>query len=138
MCNCTHQCFYTMSVVTSAGAVNLPNSQRVRDNRVLSIQIPDFGSTQGYGPTGADAAPNTVLAGGYLYLKNSSGFTLCDPIPLWALLRNSNSPEPMKVNYTDIDPESSVITLNTSATGYAATDVIPLVFELSCDMCKSV
>jgi hypothetical protein len=137
MCQCTHQCFYTLQVVTSSGSVNLPNAQRIRENRVISIQIPDFGSTQGYGANGADAAPNSVLAGGYLYLKDATGFTLCDPIPLWSLLRNSNSPEPLKVNYEKIDPEASVITLNTSASGYSATDVIPIVFELSCTQCQS-
>lgn len=136
MCNCTHQCFYTLQVVTSSPSVNLPNAQRIRENRVISIHIPDFGSTQGYGVNGANVADNTVIAGGYLYLKDSSGFTLCDPIPLWSLLRNSNSPEPLKVNYTQIDPEASVVTLNTSAANYAATDVIPIVFELSCTQCQ--
>lgn len=134
MCGCkNNQCFITLSPVASAPTINLPENMRLRNNRVISMQIRRLGGVAATNVTGATLAPDTVIMSAYLTLKTQNGTAITDPIPLQMLMRDYNSPDPMPVSYEQIDPVQSTITLNTAAAGYAVTQVIEITFGIECD-----
>ena len=136
MCGCKAECFITLSTVIGSATVNLPESMRLRNSKIISMWMRRLGSSTATNINGQTIAPDTVVLSAYLTLKNQNGTAIHDPIPLQLLQRDFNSPEPLAINlYEQIDPIQSQITLNTSASGYVATDVIEIVFGLKCDGC---
>jgi len=135
MCNCKHQCTITLSATTDAANINLPDSSRIRRGTVNYIALRKSGSSTLKNVNGATLAADTVVDTAHLRVVNLNGFAVCDPIPLSFLQRDANSPEPYAVKWKDIDPTQCVITLDTGASGYSATDVIEIIFGLDCQEC---
>ena len=137
MCQCKHRCFEKMELVTSAAQVNLQDNTRIRQNKVTSIMVqsPDPAQSQTYlSPMGRNLANWTTLNSSYLYIVTQNGTTLA-PIPLSMIVRNYNSPEPLRVDWELVDPTQSYIQINTGASGYSATAAFVLVFGIDCDAC---
>lgn len=125
------------SVTTSSNNLPLPDSSRIRNGKVRSLQIRRAGSATLYDINGATLAADSVVAGAHLIVNNANGFNIA-PIPLQTLQRDYNNPEPMRVKWLNIDPTQCRIVLNTAASGYSATAVIELLWELECDECGFV
>jgi len=138
MCNCCeHRCFELQEIVTSAAQVFLPDDTRIRTNLITSVYIQPSdpaGSLTYLTPLGRTSATWSVLNSSYLYVKNQNGTTLA-PIPLAALIRTTEAPEPLKVSWQQIDPTQSYIRINTGAAGYSATHAIMIMWGLKCDEC---
>lgn len=133
MCNCNkHQCFITLQALTSANQISLPDSSRIRNGRVTSIFVRRSGSLTLKSSTGADVASDSVIGTASLMLNNLNGEQILAPLPLSSLQRDYNSPEPLHVNWKQIDLTQSVITL----TPANATDVVEVIFGLDCDFCS--
>lgn len=140
MCNRPHTCFKTQEVVTSAAIVKLVDVAEIRESRLRSIMLRRMGSATGISATGATLAPDSVIATAHLVLVNSRNVQVMNPMPLQLLQRDYNFPEPYQLDpavYAGIDLSRSYIILSTSAAGYSATNVIELVFEYECDVCKN-
>lgn len=140
MCNRPHTCFKTQEVVSSAAIVKLVNVAEIRESRLRSIMLRRMGSATGISATGATLAPDSVIATAHLVLVNSRNVQVMNPMPLQLLQRDYNFPEPYQLDpavYAGIDLSRSYIILSTSAAGYSATNVIELVFEYECDVCKN-
>jgi len=140
MCNRPHTCFKTQEVVTSAAIVKLVDVAEIRESRLRSIMLRRMGSATGISATGATLAPDSVIATAHLVLVNSRNVQVMNPMPLQLLQRDYNFPEPYQLEpavYAGIDLSRSYIILSTSAAGYSATNVIELVFEYECDVCKN-
>jgi hypothetical protein len=133
MCNCcTHKCFITLQAVTSATQIQLPDNSRIRNGRVTSIALRRSGSATLKTITGATVAADSVIATANMFLVTLGGEQICAPIPLSFLQRDYNAPEPLKVNWQQIDLTQSTITL----TPANATDVVEIIFGLDCDFCE--
>lgn len=142
-CNCKSlKCAVLIEVVTSGPVVSLPESNRIRDSHVLGIETIDMGYVENnfsnstlYSSTGAIIATADVISSSYLSLKNANGTELVK-INLFHLMRGpGGQADPLRINWTDIDPTQSTIIINTAATGYANDAVIPLTFWLECNNC---
>lgn len=138
MCKCCeHRCFELQEIVTSAAQVFLPDDTRIRTNLItsVSIQPSDPAGTLTYlSPLGRTLASWSVLNSSYLYVFNQNG-TRIAPIPLINIIRTTESPEPLKVSWQQIDPTQSFIKINTAAAGYNAAHAIMLSWGLACDEC---
>ena len=137
MCQKCHKCTVTLETLTNGGIVTLPNDQRVAGSRILSINVRRSGSATLKSKTGKTLAADTVINNCHLKLVDKGGLTIVDE-PLSNFQRDHNSPEPRCVNYDSISLESSQIVVDTAATGYAATSVIEITFEIDCDQCRTV
>jgi hypothetical protein len=139
MCNRPHTCFKTQEVTTNAAIVKLVDVAEIRESRLRSIMLRRLGSATGISATGATLAPDSVIATAHLVLVNSRNVQVMNPMPMQLLQRDYNFPEPYQLDpavYAGIDLSRSYIILSTSAAGYSATNVIELVFEYECDVCK--
>lgn len=132
MCKNCHDCFITLQVVTSGAILNLPDNQRLRQNKIKAISMRRVAGGTYLSKTGATLAADTVTATAHLSLKNANGTELLD-MPLTQLQRDYNNPEPLCVDYEQVDPTASTIVLSTSASGYSATAVFEITFEISCN-----
>lgn len=136
MCNCKrYKCSLTLEVTTSGANVSLPESNRLRNSKIVGIEVPRVNAATLYSPTGAVLAADTVTASSYLNVVNANGTQLCPQIPLTHLMRDFNAPDPFPVNWTEIDPTQCSIQVGTSAAGYNAAHSILLTFWLDCDNC---
>lgn len=137
MCQCKHRCFELQEVLTDAAQVFLPDNTRIRTNRITSIYVAPSdptGSLDYYTPLGREIAPWDVLNSSYLNVVNQNGTKLAQ-IPIAALIRTTESPEPLRVDWLQVDPTQTFIQVGTSAAGYSATDAIVIMFGLACDEC---
>lgn len=136
MCCKPHECVVTAEILTSSAQVQLPQgiNERIAKNIVTAIWVPRSGSNTLYTDRGVTVAADTVLAGAHLHLKNSNAKDYV-VIPLWLLMRDFNSPEPLRGKWADIDISQSFIQLNTGATGYNAAHAIEISFGYDCDNC---
>lgn len=126
-----------MELITSGAQVFFQDNTRIRQNKVTSIMVqsPDPAESQNYlSPLGNTLATWTVLNSSYLYIVTQNGTTLA-PIPLSMIVRNYNSPEPLRVSWELVDPTQSYVQINTGASGYSATAAFVLVFGIDCDAC---
>lgn len=139
-CSSLHRCFKTQEVIISASNVKLVDVAEIRESRLRSIMLRRLGSLVGVSATGATLAPDTVIATAHLVLVNSRNVQIMNPIPLQLLQRDYNAPEPYQLDpavYAGVDLSRSYILLSTGAAGYVASNVIELVFEYECDICKN-
>lgn len=135
MCCCKHKCFITLETLTNAANVTLPDNSRIRDGKITSILLrrADGGTLKS--PLGRTLAADTVIATAHATFRNKNGLAITDPVPLSMLQRDYNSPEPLAVSWTDVDPTQTTIVIDTGAAGYNAAHVIEIVFGLDCDQC---
>ena len=137
MCQCKHRCFELQEVVTSAAIVTLPDNTRIRTNRITSlyVQPSDESGTLTYeSPLGRTLAAWDVLNSSYINIINQNG-TRLGQIPLAMLIRTTQNPEPLRVDWLQVDPTQTTIQIGTGVAGYVATDAIVLIFGLACDEC---
>lgn len=140
MCCTKHTCFKTQEVPTAASNIKLTDITEIRESRLRSIMLRRMGALTGVSASGATLAPDTVIATAHLVLVNSRNVQVMNPIPLQLLQRDYNYPEPYQLDpnvYAGIDLSRSYILLSTSAAGYSATNVIELVYEYECEVCKN-
>lgn len=136
MCNCKrYKCSLTFEVVTSSANVNLPESNRLRNSKVVGVAVMRAGGATLLSPNGATLATDAVVGSAYLNLTNVNGTQLCPQLPLSHLMRDYNAPDPLPVNWTEIDPTQTSLTINTGASGYNAAHVVMITFFLDCDNC---
>lgn len=128
MC-CTDKNILTAEVVTSASILQLPTSanDRIKNSRLTSVWVPRSGTTTLKTPLGATVAADTVLATAYLSLKDINGKEIIQ-IPFWQIMRDYNSPEPLRLALDNVDLTQSTIKLDTTATGYNAAHAILITF----------
>lgn len=131
MCCNKHKCFITLTQATTATQITLPDNSRIRNGVVTSIFMRRSGSATLKASNGATVASDAVVATANITLTNLNGEQVLAPFPLSALQRDYNSPEPLAVNWAQIDLTQSIITL----TPANATDVIEIIFGLDCDFC---
>lgn len=137
MCCNKYRCTELQEIVTSAAQVFLPDDTRIRRNVIngVYIQPSDPEGTLTYlSPQGRTIASWSVLNSSYLYVFNQNG-TKIATIPLAELIRTTQSPEPLRVDWQQVDPTQSYILINTSAAGYNAAHAIMLMWFLYCDEC---
>jgi hypothetical protein len=134
MCQKCFQCQVTLSVPITGGLVALPENIRLRDSRVTGIAIRKLGALTGFDKMGKTLAPDTVIEGAHISLVDQSGKELIDS-PLHYFQRDNNAPPFPCFNIEQLDPTNSKITLNTSASGYANTQVIEITFGIDCSAC---
>lgn len=134
MCNCKYQCSQIFEVTTSGGNVPFPESNRVRDSRVSSVMVMEAGGILVLSPTGKSLAVDLVLQSSYAYFVNSNGTQIAQ-IPLAHLVRNENSPEPLQVDWREIDLTQSYVVINTGVVGYSATAVFVFTIGFDCNAC---
>lgn len=137
MCNCKHRCVELLEIVTSAAQVFLPDNSRIRENLVTSIRVKPSdpaGSLTFLSPQARNIASWSVLNSSYFHAVNQNGTTIAR-ISVDALIRTTYSPEPLRVEWLEIDPTQSFIQINTTAAGYSATAAIVIEFGLACNEC---
>lgn len=134
MCNCKYQCGQIFEVTTSSANVAFPESNRVRDSRVTSVMVMKAGGTAVLSPTGKSLAVDLVLNSSYAYFVNSNGTQIAQ-IPLAHLVRDFNAPDPLQVNWQEIDLTQSYIVINTGVAGYSATAVFVFTIGFDCNAC---
>lgn len=134
MCNCKYQCGQIFEVTTSSGNVAFPESNRVRESRVTSVMVMKAGGTAVLSPTGKSLAVDLVLNSSYAYFVNSNGTQIAQ-IPLAHLVRDFNAPDPLQVNWQEIDLTQSYIVINTGVAGYSATAVFVFTIGFDCNAC---
>lgn len=123
-------CTVVVEVVTSAGAIALPDVERLKKGTIRTISV-RAGDGAKKSSTGKLLAHATVLGTAHLLLKSEGG-TEIFPMPLDNLVRTTASPEPLCVNWPPIAPASSQITLDTTAANYNAAHVVEIVFGIDC------
>lgn len=131
---CKHECFITLQTLADAAQVTLPDSARIRDGKVTSIQLRRAGSLTLKTYQGTTIVADTVIATAHIWVKNLNGQEIAAPIPLQTLQRDYNSPEPLKVDWSNVDLTQSTIVLDT--TGVNAGECIEIIFGLDCTTCK--
>jgi len=137
MCGCKHRCFELQEIVTSAAQVFLPDNTRIRENLVTSIRVKPSdpaGSLTFLSPLARNIASWSVLNSAYFYAVNQNGTTIAR-ISVDALIRTTYAPEPLAVEWLELDPTQSYFQINTGAAGYSATAAIVVEFGLACDRC---
>lgn len=134
MCNCKYQCGQIFEVVTSGANVAFPESNRVRESRVSSVMVMKAGGTAVLSPTGKSLAVDLVLNSSYAYFVNSNGTQIAQ-LPLAHLVRDFNAPEPLQVNWQEIDLTQSYIVINTTVAGYSATAAFVFTVGFDCNAC---
>ena len=134
MCQQRHKCFITLQTLTNAATVGLPDNVRIRTGRVTSVQMRQSSDAL-KSVQGTTLAVQAVINTAHVYFKDSNGREIAAPMPLNLLQRNTNAPEPLAVNWENIDPTQTQIILDTTAAGYSATACIELIFGLDCDNC---
>lgn len=136
MCNncCKTKCTVVLLATTASAQITLPESNRIRNGRVLAISMRRLNGVAAKANNGATLAVDTVTISAHLSLKNANGTEVWQ-MPLQYLQRDFNAPEPLRCDIRNIDPTQSTITLDTGATGYSATAVFEFLFELECDDC---
>lgn len=136
MCNCCrHNCFLTISVQTTGSNIKFPESERLRQNKILSVSARRANGQVKLTPEGWQIAADTVVYSSHLNLVDNSAKPVAQ-IPVETLWRDTNAPEPLAVDWSNIDPTQSYITLNTASAGYNAANAIELVFEIACPPCN--
>lgn len=135
MCNCcAHKCFITLSAIAASGNIQFPDSARIRDGRITSVNVRRSGAATLKNESQQVLVPDTVVNTAYLVVKNKNGTEIFKG-PLSMLQRDYNAPEPLRVNWQGVDPTQSNIIFDTTAAGYAATQVFEITFGLDCDDC---
>lgn len=136
MCCCKNKCFITAEVLTSAANVNLPAgiNERIQNNVVTSIWAPRSGSNTLKTQSGKTVASDIVMATAHLFLLDSNGKQIV-VLPMWMIMRDFNSPEPLQGEWANIDVTQSYILLDIGASGWAATQAIELTFGYNCEKC---
>ncbi len=134
MCQQRHKCFITLQTLTNAAQIGLPDNVRIRTGRVTSVQMRQSSSAL-KSVQGTTLAVQAVIDTAHVYFKDSNGREIAAPMPLNLLQRNTSAPEPLAVNWENIDPTQTQIILDTTAVGYSATACIELIFGLDCDNC---
>lgn len=133
MCKSCHKCFVTVETLTNGSSVTLPDNNQINKSRITSIQMRRSGTLTLKSVTGKTLATDAIVGTAHLTLKNSSGVQIFAPLPLSALQRDYNSPEPMCVNIEGVDLAQSTIALDGAAA--TATHVFEIIFGLACDKC---
>lgn len=142
MCGCKRQCSISVEVQMTAQTVSLPEVNRIRDSRVTGIMIhflfPRTGADSvGYSPVDRPLLPNEILQGTYLTLVNSNGTEIVSKMNMAHLQRGPYAPEPLDVNWTNIDLTQSSVSMASSFwtdsdySGYS----IMIEFFLDCNAC---
>jgi hypothetical protein len=135
MCNCcSTQCTIVLNAPASASVISLPESNRIRGGRVRSISTRRLGSATGKASNGATLVSDAVMETAHLKILSANGTEIWE-MPLHYLMRDYNSPAPTKCDIRGIDPTQCQITFDTSVSGYAATQVFEIIFELDCNAC---
>lgn len=137
MCCNKYRCTELQEIVTSAAQVFLPDDTRIRRNVINGVYIQPSdpeGSLTYLTPQGRTIASWSVLNSSYLYVFNQNG-TKIATIPLAELIRTTQSPEPFRVDWRQVDPTQSYVLINTTAAGYNAAHAIMLMWGLDCDEC---
>jgi len=124
----------TAEVLTNAAIINLPLAvnERIQNHTLTSIMVPRSGSTTLKSATGKTVASDAVIATAHLVLKDSNGKEVVT-IPLWNLMRDYNSPEPMRGEWIGVDVTQSQIILDLTAA--TVTQVIEITFGYACKTC---
>lgn len=135
MCCKSWKCSITLEITTSGANVSLPESNRIRNSRVVGISMPRAAGATLYSPNNAVLAADAVVGSSYLNLVNANGTKILADLPLNQIQRDYNAPEPLHVNWSDIDPTQSNVQINTSASGYNAAHAMIFIFWLDCDNC---
>lgn len=134
MCKNCHECFITLTTLTDAATVALPDSARIRNGKVTSVFLRRSGSATLKTAAGIVVASDAVIGTAHLTLKNTNGEDITSPIPLSSLQRDYNNPEPLCVSWRNIDLTQSSIALDLAAA--TATQAIEVVFGLECKHCN--
>lgn len=134
MCCCKDNCIVTAEVLTNAAQISLPLgvNERIQNNTLTSIMVPRSGSSTLKSASGKTVAADTVLATAHLVLKDSNGKEIVT-IPLWHLMRDYNSPEPLRGEWIGVDVTQSYIILDLTAA--TTTQVIEITFGYNCKLC---
>lgn len=135
MCQQRHKCFITIQTLTNAATVSLPDNVRIRKGRVTSVQMRQSADVL-KSVQGTTLAVQAVINTAHVYFKDSNGKEIAAPMPLNTLQRNLSSPEPLAVNWTNVDPTQTQIILDTAAVGYSATACFEFIFGIDCDNCE--
>ena len=133
MCCKKHKCFITLETLTNSGNVSLPDSARIRTGKITSVLLRRSGTLTLKTVNGTTVASDAVIGTAHLRLRDQNGQEITAPIPLSSLQRDFNSPEPLAVDWTNVDPTQSTITLDFA--GATATQAIEIVFGLDCEIC---
>ena len=133
MCCKHHKCFITVEALTSSGSVNLPDSTRIRNGKVTSIQLRRSGALTLKTSKGVTVATDAVIGTGHLILKDSNGTEITSPLPLSSLQRDYTSPEPLAVSWVNVDLTQSNIVFDASVVN--AAHAVEITFGLDCDNC---
>lgn len=131
---CKEDCIVTAEVLTNAAILNLPLgvNERIQNNVLTAIWVPRSGSNTLKSASGKTVAADTVLATAHLVLKDSNGKEIVT-IPFWLLMRDFNSPEPMRGHWVGVDVTQSQIILDLTAA--TVTQVIQISFGYECKKC---
>lgn len=142
MCCPKHQCSITVEALMTAQTISLPEVNRIRDSRVTGIQVhfnfPNVGADSiSYSPTDRQLFANEYLQSTYLTLVNSNGTEIVSKMNMAHLQRGPYCPEPLAVDWTNIDLTQSSITM--AATQWADLgsigQSIMIEFFLDCNAC---
>ena len=134
MCCKPNQCFITIEALTNSAQISLPQSNRIQEGRVTSIMLRRSGSATLKSYTGNTLASDAVIATAHIRLKKLDGSEVTSPIPLSSLQRDFNSPDPLLVDWKNIDLTQSQIVLDFSVA--TATHVVEVIFGLDCTNCN--
>jgi hypothetical protein len=137
MCCKKHSCFITISVPARASVVTFPSNKRIEDGKVTSISIRRVPSGTATDKNGNTLAVDAVIAGAHFSFVTKDGKEVAD-FPARLIERDFNAPEPLQVEWTDLDLTQSRIIIPLTATGYNAAHVIEATFGLECDTCGNL
>lgn len=136
MCCKPDNCILTTEVLTGSANIPMPQTanDRLKGSTITSIATTRSGTNTLKTRMGYTVAADTVLATAHLMLKDANSKEFID-IPFWLIMRDYNNPEPLKVNLDNIDLTQSYIVLDTTASGYSATNAIQITFGFNCKTC---
>lgn len=132
-CNKKHKCFITLLTLTNGANIGLPDSNRIREGKITSVFLRRSGTLTLKAYNGATVATDAVVGTAHMTLKDKNGMEITSPIPLSSLQRDFNSPEPIAVDWSNIDPTQTAIVLDGAAA--TASHVIEIIFGLECNNC---
>lgn len=119
--------------MTNSSNISLPDSTRIRDNTVTSVLLRRSGSLTLKTAKGTVIASDAIVGTAHITFKNTNGKEVTAPIPLSVLQRDYNSPDPLCVNWKNIDLTQTTIVLDGAAA--TATQAFEIVFGVECDAC---
>lgn len=115
--------------VTSASATvfKLPDSEILREKRIVGLEVPDNTADGATSPTGKALVANAVIRNAWLTLKKSNN-DVVDQHPLQSFLANPLGHGKIRLlDFCNFNPQKSEIVLG-ATTGLSANEVFALVF----------